>query len=156
MNKKVIRYTHRNKKFHYALYAVLILVFLVLGLLLISDTFFNRDIVTHNYKGCFNRKDFGGKEEYILPEITYDAVNSYIVLGYNFNQKCYADLKFDYEIVGSTINLYLMPEDMDDSCVCDTEFNAKIGPLEAGSYKVSLFKKTETETYLADSEDVII
>jgi hypothetical protein len=105
----------------------------------------------YNLKSCFNKNSIEGNSS---QSTMYAWHSDNLVLSYDFMQKCYKKMDFNYEIEEGTINLYLSPVNMDDSCICETSFTAEMGPLTLPEYTVRIYKKISGEKYIVEEKKI--
>jgi hypothetical protein len=143
-----------DRKLQVILYSVAAIIIILLSTLLITSSLFKEEhLVRHSIKACYNKNNVAEENIY---EKTYTTEDNFVKIFYAFQQKCYRRMIVDYKEEGNNINIYLTPTEMDDDCLCDSEFTAKIGPLKNKDYTINIIKKTEIGNYVVSSENISI
>lgn len=143
--------THRPTQI--ALY-VAVLIFLVVIVTLLVTTTVNQQkaFIKYHVKSCYNKNNVEGN---LTQDIVFATKGENIVVAsYTFVQKCYDGIEVDHSRNDNNINIYVMPENMKEDCLCETNVQAEIGPLKEKVYIVNIFKKTEGVEYLIKTETI--
>lgn len=131
----------------------LLLIFILLPLALIIFSTPDTSFVQFDVSRCYDRSE---SPQGSPSDISLSLREGFMEITYGFNQKCYAAIETDHSSRGNTIDLLVIVRDMQDECFCNTDVNARIGPLEDGIYTLNIRKRADNDNFLVHTQQVQI
>lgn len=147
----ICNYIKLNPKLQFALYGIAAVIVLTIFIMLSLAPFLSsEDFVTYKTKTCFRKHNLNITTP---SEINYAEVGNMLIMTYDFEQKCYDDMKVEHTIVDKNIDIIVKTLGINDDCFCLSKVTAKIGPIIDSNYTVNVYKEADENKYLVNSKN---
>jgi hypothetical protein len=145
-------YVKLNKNVQYTLYGIAGLILIIILLILsFAPLFSSEEFVNYKIKSCYKKHNLNITT---TSEINYATVGNMLFMTYEFEQKCYDKIKVEHTLnPNNTLDIIVKTTDIQDDCMCFSKVTAKIGPLDNSKLFVNVYKETDDDKYLVNSNE---
>lgn len=131
----------------------LLLLSIILPLALIVFSTPDTSFVQFEVTRCYDRAETSQGSP---SDISLSLRDGFMEIAYTFNQKCYRAIETDHTSRGNSITLLVSVREMAEDCFCNTDVNARIGPMDDGIYTLNIRKRADTDDFLVHTQQVQI
>ena len=121
-------------------------VFLVISLFILgcSSNIITQEkgLLSYSIKGCIN-KEYISREAESLEGASIQGTSNSVVISHKANHLCDLDIDIQQSIKEAQISIIEVFSGQGAKCICDSEINAEISPLEKGVYNVKVYQKIQ-------------